>query len=381
MINYEKIIENDFEKEIYENKYMQILEYINQFGFVSFNEIIKRIGGSERRMLRLLDEMCENKDIVYDNSILKFGIYNQNTNFVPQYCSNCNGDRVEIENLFKDKISILNEIWEKKPIPTFYFDQRPVNMRTTLKRVSYLLTRGDLINKKIVLLGDDDLTSLAIALTSIPCEIVALDVDTRLVDYINDVARKYKLNNLQAFYFNALDDISNELKNEFDVLMTDPTPEKIPFTVFMNKAIELTKKTNSIIYTSIYSSAMKKDISLQEVITNMNLLITDIIPEFTEYKAIYSLYSENDINLMKKYNIKYDDRSICFTESLFRMEKTINTKKLSIQYKGEDIFGKATKRVISDNSLDPKHIKRDEEYLNKVGEELKSTSNKIFTSK
>ena len=94
----------------------------------------------------------------------------------------------------------------------------------------------------------------------------------RQVHYINQIAKKYKLN-LKGIIYNALDDTNECLKHKFDVLMTDPTPEKIPFTLFMNRAIELTKGEGSIIYTSIYSSAMKNTLDLQKVITDTSFIL------------------------------------------------------------------------------------------------------------
>ena len=148
----------------------------------------------------------------------------------------------------------------------------------------------------------------------------------------------------------------------------------------MNRSVELTKGEGSIIYTSIYSSAMKKTLDLQRIITDMNLYITDIIPRFTEYQSIIELYSRNDLELFKKYGVTFDENSICFTESLFRMEVTSETRKLKIKYKVSDIFGKATKRAIKDSKNDVQTDAKDSEYLKKVQENLAENSDKIYES-
>lgn len=364
MIDYQKIIENDYEEKIYVEKRKEIEKYLSNFKSADFWQIVKRVGGSERRMLRLIDQMVENKIIFFDKHTKRF--YLKDTFYEQTYCHICNGDRVTTD-IFEGKLEILKEIWENKPLPTFLFDQRPVNMKTSLKRASYFLNRGDLVENEIVFLGDDDLTSIAVALLPIKCNITVLDVDKRLIEYINFIAEKYNLKNIKAFEFNVNNDVPRKLKNRFDILFTDPTPEKIPFTVFMNKSIELLKKEGSILYTSIYSSAMEKTIELQKIINEMNMLITDIIPEFSEYKAIYDLYTQNDIKIMEKYNIDYDEKSICFTESMFRLEISHNTKPINIVYNGNDLFGKATKRVIEDINKD---IEKENAYLKEVSKKL-----------
>lgn len=375
-VDLKNVIENDFEEEIYNDYENKIIKYLKEYGETTFWDIIKNVGGSERRMIRLLNEMVSVGEISFNNS--KFYLKNEK-NFISNcLCKECNGKRVNID-AFENIMETLKTIWQNKPKATFYFDQRPVTLKTTLRRVAYLMSNEDIKNKKIIMLGDDDLTSIALALLKLDCEVVAVDADERLIQYINEVAKKYNLN-LKGIVYNALNDTSEELKGKFDVLMTDPTPEKIPFTLFMNRAIELTKGEGSIIYTSIYSSAMKKTLDLQKIITNMNLYITDIIPRFTEYQSILELYTENDLKLFKKYGVTFNEDSICFTESLFRMEVTNETKKIKFKYKGSDIFGKATKRTIKDSKNDVQADKKDSEYLKKVQESLSENSEKYYES-
>ncbi len=378
-INFNNVIENDFEEEIYKSYENKIINYLKEYGETSFWDIIRNVGGSERRMIRLLNEMINIGEISFNGKNKFYIKTNSSENYIHNcICKECNGKRVNI-GIFNTILKDLEIIWNNKPNATFYFDQRPVTLNTTLRRVAYLMSNGDIKGKKIIMLGDDDLTSVALALLKLDCEVFALDADERLIKYINKISKEYNLN-LKGMVYNALDKTNNELMNKFDVLMTDPTPEKIPFTLFMNRAIELTKGEGSIIYTSIYSSAMKKTLDLQKIITDMNLYITDIIPKFTEYQSIMELYSPSDIELFKKYGVHFDNESICFTESLFRMEVTETTRKLKIKYKGSDIFGKATKRAIKDNKNDVQANSNDMEYLMNVEKNLKENSEKYYES-
>ncbi len=362
MVDYNKIIENDFEKTLYEKKYQEIKKYLLTFGSSSFFDIVSSVGGSERRMMRLLDQMIINGDLVVKNN--KFNLKNNKNKY-----QNIN---------FKYITKMIKKIYSIKPTPSLLFDQRPVTYKTTVNRVKYMLDRNDVYNKNIVFLGDDDLTSIALALTKVKCQITVLDIDKRLIDFINKISKEYNLN-INAKVFNALDETPSSLLHKFDVFLTDPTPEKIPFTVFMNKGVSLLKENeDSIIYTSIYSSAMEETLDLQKVICNMNLYITDMIPNFTKYQAIYKLYRQDNLDFIKKYNIKINEDSICFTETLFRMKITKDTKTLKITYKGEDIFGKATKRVINNQDSD---VTDYDNYMQKMINNIKSSSLKKYNSK
>ena len=367
-MNLKKVIENDFEEKLYIAKIDEVMNYLKSFGGRTFFDIVRNVGGSERRMLRLLNEMVEDGAIYFYNNKFYIGDKKTHDSYI---CPKCNGKRVYLDTEIRET---LKEIWSQKPIPTLLFDQRPVTLETTINRVLYMLSKNDVIGKKVVFLGDDDLTSLALGLYNKDTNITVLDVDKRLVDFINDMSKKYNLN-IEAYEYNVIDYLDKKYKGKYDVVMTDPTPEKVPFTIFMNACIHLLK-LDGIIYTSIYSSAMDRNMDLQKAITDMNLYITDIIPNFTEYQSIYGLFSNNDLELLKKYNIEIDQNSICFTESLFRMIKDKDTKPLKINYKLEDIFGKATKRVINDKNKDLDS----DDYLDGIFENLSHLDDTIKTS-
>ena len=59
----------------------------------------------------------------------------------------------------------------------------------SLIHASFVYERGNLIGKRILVIGDDDLFSLAAALTGLPSWVVVLEKDPRLVAFINHVAR------------------------------------------------------------------------------------------------------------------------------------------------------------------------------------------------
>lgn len=375
MINLKNVIENESEFDLYLSKINEIKNYLMTFGKKSFWQIVEYVGGSERRMLRLLEEMVNEKIIYFDKLDNTFYLKNNKSNKHDDYkCKYCNGSTVELKNL-NNLIPIMKKIWESKPKPTLLFDQRPVTLKTSLKRVAYFLNNNDVYQKNIVFLGDDDLTGICLALANKDCNVTVLDADKRLIDFINDIAQKYKLK-INARVLNVMNKIPKDLRMKFDVLMTDPTPEKIPFTVFMNAAIDLLKK-EGVLYTSIYSSAMMKNMDLQRIITDMGLYITEMISGFTHYQYIYNLYSTKDVDLLNKYNIKFNDDSICFTETMFRLEKNINTVKLPIEYSSEQMMGKATKRVINNDDAE---VAENSVYLTNLKKSMKNSIKETYRS-
>ena len=365
-INYENIIENDFEKPIYQNLQKNILEFLHINNNCSFWDIVKHVGGSERRTIRLLREMKNAGQINVKED--KFSI-NQGQNFF-SVCPSCHGKLCVCNQNLANKLEQFEKIYNQKPPATFIFDQRPINIQSPINRVAYMINRMDIRGKDVVLLGDDDLTGIAVALTGLAKSVTVLDIDERLVDYVAEVSKKYNLA-ITTKVFDATKPVSQDMLGRYDVLLCDPTPEPIPFSIFMNVAIDITRP-NASIYTSIYSSAMEFNYQMQQVMTNRHLHITDMVPNWTEYKSIYNLYRQSDIDTFAEYGISLDD-GICFTETFIRTIKTTQTTTIPVDFKPEDLFGKATKRVIKDAKCD---VEIDgDQYLNKTLSKMRGEDN------
>jgi len=287
-INFNNVIEHKSELPFYKNLPFKIISFLKTNEKGSFSEIIKFAGGTSRKTLRLLNEMINNGLIKFKNGYFflpskrKYEITRMEV-----ICRNCNGKIVERTNRFYQRIkNLMEKIYPLRPPPTFIFDQRPVNLDTTIRRAFYLVWRGDVQSKKIAIIGDDDLTSLALGFLNLSKEIVVFEIDKRLVKFLKEQSTKYHLN-IKVIEKNVFFGIPTKWRNRFDVFLTDPTPKLVPFTVFLNAGIKLLKREeNKVGYLSIYPSHSAKLIDFQKILTKMNLIITDIIPYFTEYEII-----------------------------------------------------------------------------------------------
>ena len=82
-------------------------------------------------------------------------------------CGRCGGRGVELGPV--EKIAErFHKIAAARPEAVQQFDQGYVTEESTLYRIAYLWARGDLAGKELLVLGDDDLVSLAAALTRAP---------------------------------------------------------------------------------------------------------------------------------------------------------------------------------------------------------------------
>lgn len=355
-IDFSKVVEINEPKSFYVELMNSILKYLENNQKTSFQEIVKYVGGSDRRVLRLLNQMVINNLINFKYPYFEGKIKKSNGNFInisDVRCDKCESMMVDINsNLSMIKLlKYCKNIINNRPAPTFIFDQRPVTAETTVRRVAYMALRGDIQGKRVAILGDDDLTSIALAKTGLCKEIVVFEIDKRMLKYINTISNKDNLH-IKTISQDLTKKIPQKYFGYFDTFLTDPTPTPKPITFFTSLGIKLLKKENGAIgYVSLYPSHMERELKFQKSLAKMNVLVTDMIPFFGQYDFVKFTYSGTDLELLKKY--ANNEQKISFWEYFMRFETTEKTKPVEMHLSALDLLGRATKRVLSDPSKDP----------------------------
>ncbi|MCK5321618.1 bis-aminopropyl spermidine synthase family protein [Candidatus Pacearchaeota archaeon] len=363
-IDYDVVIENESEREFYKETHNKILEYLKRNKTSTFWEIVRNVQGSDRRVLRLLNQMRLAGEIALEGVQISSSGFNAdepnkrvqapadgfNTAVKPS------GLSFELGEEYKSIISKMERIVKSRPVPTFFYDQRPVTITTSVKRVAYLDSRGDLDGKRIVLIGDDDLTSLALGLTKRAKEIVVFDIDERLVDFINLISKEKRLK-VRAYKYDLTKEIPSEFSGKFDIFLTDPTPNKISFELFISIGLNLLAE-KGVGYVSFFPTHQAKSVDFQKILTERKVVITDMIPRFTEYDFVPQTYRKEDLKLLELFDS--GGERLSFYENNTRFEvgpKSIREIKLLTDEERADFIGKATKRVLENPTLDPAYRK------------------------
>ncbi|AEH23995.1 N(4)-bis(aminopropyl)spermidine synthase [Pyrococcus yayanosii] len=239
-----------------------ILETLNELGYVSFEDGVKLT----ERGLSFLEEMGIGKRVDYT-------------------CTHCAGKTVDL-NPFSDLLEQFKEITKDRPQPKHEFDQAYVTPETTIARVVLMHIRGDLENKEVFVLGDDDLTSIALMLSGLPKRIAVLDIDERLTKFIERVADEIGYNDIDIFTFDLRKPLPDYALHKFDTFITDP-PETIEaIRAFVGRGIATLKGPRCAGYFGITrrESSLDKWREIQRLLINeFNVVITDVIRNFNEY--------------------------------------------------------------------------------------------------
>ncbi|MDR5708293.1 MAG: bis-aminopropyl spermidine synthase family protein [Armatimonadota bacterium] len=200
-------------------------------------------------------------------------------------CSRCGGRGVELGALGEEVMGRFRVIARRRPPALQAFDQGYVTEETTLSRVAFALDRGDVQGKEVFVVGDDDLVSIALALTRQPRRVVVVDVDERIVGFIREVARREGLDMVEAHVYDVRSPLPEAWRARFDTFFTDPTESLRGFQAFMERGVAALQGAGSAGYFGLThgESSLEKWARIQRVLLDLGAVITDIRDGFNVY--------------------------------------------------------------------------------------------------
>ncbi|NHK31678.1 MAG: putative methyltransferase [Asgard group archaeon] len=200
-------------------------------------------------------------------------------------CKICDGTSIETPNNINDLLANLREYMNLRPQPLTELDQAYGKPITAMRRALLMLQNGDLENREVLLLGDDDFTSLAIAILNVQAQITVIDIDDRLLDVIKKIANKenYKIRCIKA---DLRKPIPEELVKKFDTIITDPPYTKSGLTLFLSRATQAIKNEKSKkIYLAFAHREPNETKAIQQIILDHGLIIQNLLPGFNLYEG------------------------------------------------------------------------------------------------
>ncbi len=200
-------------------------------------------------------------------------------------CPTCTGHTVSPQGPFQGLLEELTALCRERPGSVSEFDQGAILPENTLARALYMYQRGDLDRQRLFFLGDDDLTSVACALTKLPAQITVLEIDRRLNEFLRQTAAKRGFANFTVLDYDARNPIPVELQRQFDVFFTDPVETLQGITLFLSRCTSALQGEGSAGYFGFtrIECPLKKWQAVESRLLEMNFAITDVIRNYHEY--------------------------------------------------------------------------------------------------
>lgn len=317
----DKIIKISKDIGIPTKKILDLLYILSKGAPIENNYLLQRIGVSKnvlnqtKKLLSSILEPPSKKTQLKKDDILKI-----KTLFDKNYRTEESlWDFLQDED-FKETSKLIEEYQDYHPSPNREYDQFTATVKTTAMRASLLNFYEDIKGKRLLFLGDDDLTSIAVANFKTAKEISILDIDDRISNIINSISNKNQLG-IKVAEFDLRKPLPLSYLNRFDIVFIDPPYTQKGIKLFISRAIDALDRTNHVakIYVCYGNSERAKErfLPIQEILTNSGLIIKCVFDKFNRYSSAESIGS---------------------TSSLFICEVTPKTKPLIRGYYEKEIY-------------------------------------------
>lgn len=222
----------------------------------------------------------------------RFGYVNIEIN-----CSKCKGTGIEInQEEIKEKLKIMKKYANMRGTPKTTIDQSYATPLTSIMRILYANKNFDLLRKNFAFVGDSDLTSVAMSLF-VPKtkKITVFDIDERVEKIITEVNENMNTN-IEFIKTDLRKPIEEQLRKKYDCVFTDPPYTREGCRLFISRSVELlNNKLGGVIYLSFGIKPAKEMIEIQQDLSEMGCLITNIEPRFNKYVGAQKLASISNL--------------------------------------------------------------------------------------
>ena len=227
----------------------------------------------------------------------------------------------------KEKLNRLKEFLDKyknlRPKPKREYDQVFATEETLIKRVD-ILENFINNNKEILILGDDDLTSIALSLLKEVSKIVVVDIDKDILDFIELISKKENLN-IETYHYDLRFPLPKDKFKNFNIIFVDPPYTPSALELWLTRCIEASlgsgsnkkRKKYDVLSQKYYfvcygytDKETEKGVKIQDIITKMGLVIQIKIRYFNEYYGAAFIGSKSDLYILRpttKINIRKID--------------------------------------------------------------------------
>ncbi len=239
----------------------------------------------------------------------------------PLRCSHCEGTGYVLSPFFRRVLEAYRGLIADRPQAIERYDQGYISPEGVVRRVAFMYERGDLYGD-IFIVGDDDLLSLAAALTGLPRRIVVVDIDERLITFLNRLAQAQGFP-IEAQVYDVQQAFPDAWRGQFDVFVTDPVETVPGLELFLSRGVSTLRGVGSAGYFGLTTleASRRKWYTIQRMIHEMGLVITDIRRQFNVYpdegESNFFRYQEK-LPIVQKLGatVDYD----WYKSSLYRLE-------------------------------------------------------------
>jgi predicted methyltransferase len=204
-------------------------------------------------------------------------------------CDECRGRGLRLPPELPAILTALDELERAAPAAHMELDQAHCTPETKALRALLLDEAGVLAGSRLLLVGDDDLTSLTIATMAAagvvagPDEMTVVDVDEDLTRFVAERAGDLGVRT-DVLVHDLREPLPPPLRARFDVAFTDPPYTRAGAALFVSRALEgLAPGAGRDLFFAFGPKSPEVSLSVQRLLTGMGLVTQRMLPRFNDY--------------------------------------------------------------------------------------------------
>ena len=235
--------------------------------------------------------------------------------------------------------------------PKREFDQFFATEETTYKKAQIMKDKGSLDGKDILIIGDDDLVSLACFVVGLPKSVTVLEIDKDLSHAISNMARRLKL---PLVVYNADVRSGNLLPGQkFQTIAFDPPYTPPGASLFLKRSLGYISPAHeeSRIFMCFGSGPKNTDkiLKIQEIISSFSLVVEEKFANFNLYRGASGVNNTSSMYVLKPTaisevgSVSYDLEKI-YTHNVYPVIKLPHIEHYSMMFFGVPFKTATTRR-------------------------------------
>lgn len=292
----------------------------------SFWELIRSQDSTLSEVTRTIGLMLAENQITFDQKSQKFSLQ-EHSGILPEYdglCPTCQGKGVILDGRFEEALDRFSELTRDRPPPVFEYNQGIIHPRDLALKSAFMYHRGDLEGRSILLLGDDDLFSILLALLGFPCTLAVVEIDNRLIRYINEKAENSGFA-ITARHYDVNTPLPHDFREAFDSFVTEPPEGLKGMLLFLRRAVDaLSIRGGGYFGLTTLESSLPKWREIQKFLMERGMVITDLLRNFSLYpEAGDPVENYEKFPISREFPVAPGPPDLdYFRSSLIRVEKT-----------------------------------------------------------
>ena len=198
-------------------------------------------------------------------------------------------------------LSKLKKVLADRPPPVWQLDHVPATVETVLRRATYMYSTFNLHDATVLMVGDQDMTSIALALVSPSTDVVVVDMDERVLSYIHEVRRTLALR-IRPVFSDLRITLPRSLQQRCHLAFTDPPYTEQGLRLFLQRAVQSLVRgepTRVLLAYGFGDRQLAKAYKAQSVIHSLRFVQHAMLPDFHRFEGAQAIGSRSDLYVLE----------------------------------------------------------------------------------